>query len=56
VGLSAVVVRADTGLPGMGFFEFARARGFEVCVDAERDFWSRELAKVHAKYRTSGES
>lgn len=45
--LCTVVVRADTGRPGKGFFTVARALGREVGLD-EATFLRSELARTHA--------
>ena len=44
--LSAVVVRADTGLPGTGFFTLAAERGRDV--SDRQAAWEREVAAVYA--------
>lgn len=44
--LSAVVVRADTGIPGGGFFKMARHVGKMSSSDDQRRFWQRELEEI----------
>lgn len=44
--LSAVVVGAETGMPGAGFFPMARRLGYLV-GDDERVFWARAVASVY---------
>ena len=44
--LSAVVVARATGLPGAGFFTYARRCGIHAGSDDET-LWRRELRRVH---------
>jgi hypothetical protein len=43
--LSAVVVRADTGRPGGGFYTFARQLGLDFVN--EEQFWREQLEELH---------
>lgn len=45
--LSAVVVARATGLPGAGFFTYARRCGIHAGSD-DQTLWRRELRRVHA--------
>lgn len=45
--LSAVVVARATGLPGAGFFTYARQCGIHAGSD-DQTLWRRELRRVHA--------
>ena len=44
--LSAVVVAGPTGLPGAGFFAYARRCGLHAGSD-DQSLWQRELQRVH---------
>jgi len=44
--LGSVVVTKATGIPGKGYFDFARMLGHDI--SDERAFWTEELARVHA--------
>lgn len=46
--LSAVVVHADDGRPGEGFFALAEQLG--MSVDDRENFWTHQLEKVHIAY------
>ena len=47
--LSVVLVRQDGGLPGNGFFQFARDRGISVgsSPDAKLAFWAQQINACH---------
>ena len=47
--LSAVVVRADEGKPGQGFFTLARRLGLYQGGD-DLKFWLDEIKRVHAHW------
>ena len=51
--LTALVVRADTGLPGNGFFRLAAERGRDVTD--RRAAWEAELATVYAAHSNDNE-
>jgi hypothetical protein len=44
--LTAVVVIKETGMPGSGFFAYARELGLHTGSD-DRAFWESELQRVH---------
>jgi hypothetical protein len=44
--LAAVVIIKETGLPGAGFFAYARELGLHTGSD-DRAFWESELQRVH---------
>ena len=50
--LSAVVVRANSRIPGPGFFPMARRLGYKVGHDeeGERTFWEQEVARVYSHW------
>jgi hypothetical protein len=54
VSLGAVVVRADSGIPGKGYFVFARdelKRQVDPSNPAScRHFWEAEVARVWDRY------
>jgi hypothetical protein len=50
--LSAVVVRASSGLPGGGFFALAADRGRDVTDRPAA--WKRELSQVHRAHSGGG--
>ncbi|MDR2106635.1 MAG: hypothetical protein LBP24_04440 [Coriobacteriales bacterium] len=58
VSLGAVVVRADKGIPGAGYFVFARdtlGRDVDPSNTAScRRFWEAEVARVWDRYTSSG--
>lgn len=45
---SAAVVGSKTGIPGDGFFKFARSQGFNISEneDSEYDFWCAQVKKL----------
>jgi hypothetical protein len=47
--LSAVVVRAEDGVPGDGFWDLALELGEQV--DDQAEFWERSLDAVYEAYR-----
>jgi hypothetical protein len=54
--LSAVVVNAGgkrKGIPGSGFFVFAKRQGLEV--SDERAFWNVEVEKVYSAFRDAAD-
>lgn len=53
VMIASLVVRADTGRPGEGYFAFARDELGRDVSDRER-FWRDEAEAVWAAYRPSG--
>lgn len=50
VMLGSVVVRADTGMPGDGYFTHAAELGRDA--DARTEFWSREVNRVWDAYES----
>lgn len=50
VMLASLVVRADTGMPGRGYF--AHAEGLGRDVSDERGFWESEAERVFAAYKS----
>jgi hypothetical protein len=49
VMIASLVVRADTGMPGEGYFAFADELGREAVSD-QRTFWEREVRRVWDVY------
>jgi hypothetical protein len=48
--LAALVVRADTGMPGEGFFAFASDELGRQALADPRGFWEREVERVWDAY------
>ena len=49
--VASLVVRADTGMPGEGYFHFA-AEQLGRPVAEKRAFWTAEVERVWAAYAT----
>lgn len=47
---SGTVVRMDTGIPGGGYFTFARD-DLERAGETDRELWEREVERVWNAYR-----
>lgn len=50
VMLGSVVVRKDTGIPGKGYFTFAR-EDLERSGTTDRELWEQEVGRVWSAYR-----
>jgi hypothetical protein len=48
--IASLVVRADTGMPGDGYFLFAAEELGLPALDDRRAFWEREVARVWDAY------
>jgi hypothetical protein len=48
--IASLVVRADTGLPGKGYFVFAADQLGLPALDDRRAFWEHEVARVWDAY------
>lgn len=48
--IASLVVRADTGMPGEGYFHFAAEECGREARDDPRGFWEREVERVWAAY------
>ena len=46
--LASVVVRADSGMPGDGYFGWAERAGADV--GDRREYWERQIARVYLAY------
>ena len=52
--IASLVVRADTGMPGDGYFIFAAEELGLRALDDRRTFWEREVARVWDAYANDG--
>ncbi len=52
--IASLVVRADTGMPGEGYFLFAAEELGLPALDDRRGFWEREVARVWDAYAMPG--
>lgn len=48
--IASLVVRADTGMPGDGYFAFAAQQLGRSAIEDPRAFWEREAARVWDAY------
>ena len=48
--IASLVVRADTGMPGDGYFLFAAEELGLLALDDRRAFWEREVTRVWDAY------
>jgi hypothetical protein len=51
--IASLVVRADTGMPGEGYFGFAAEELGLPVLDDPRGFWEREVIRVWDAYTSS---
>jgi hypothetical protein len=54
VMVASLVVRADTGMPGDGYFTFASEELGRDALADPRGFWKRELERVWDAYSADG--
>jgi hypothetical protein len=54
--VASLVVRADTGMPGDGYFTFAAEELGLPALDDPRAFWEREVTRVWDVYAERGRS
>lgn len=53
--IASLVVRADTGMPGEGYFRFAAEECGREALDDPRGFWEREVGRVWDAYGPVGD-
>ena len=54
--IASLVVRADTGMPGEGYFAFAAQELGLPALEDPRAFWEREAARVWDAYSGAAHS
>jgi hypothetical protein len=52
--IASLVVRADTGMPGEGYFIFAAEELGLPALDDPRGFWEQEVSRVWDAYDATG--